>query len=116
MNRARALAGAHAGYLLATGVWPIVHRSSFERVTGRKQDFWLVRTVGGLAALCGVTLGVAALGGRRTLEARTLAAGSALVFGAADVYAGIRVSRVYFGDLIPQVAFTPVWFRSWDDE
>jgi hypothetical protein len=113
--RPRAVAGVHAGYLIGTGLWPIVHRRSFERVTGPKRDFWLVRTVGGLAALSGVTLGLAALRGGRSLEAQTLAGGSALVFGVADLYAGARVSRVYFGDLVPQVLFTPVWFRSWAD-
>jgi hypothetical protein len=113
--RARIVAGVHAGYLIGTGLWPIVHRQSFERVTGPKRDFWLVRTVGGLAALSGLTLGLAALRGRRSLEAQTLAGGSALVFGAADLYAGARVSRVYFGDLVAQLLFTPVWFRSWAD-
>ena len=29
----RLLAGLHAGYLVVTGIWPLVHRASFERVT-----------------------------------------------------------------------------------
>ena len=52
----RALAAIQAAYLVSSGVWPILHRRSFERVTGRKQDFWLVRTVGGLAAASGASL------------------------------------------------------------
>ena len=114
MRAARIVAGLHGAYLVGTGVWPILHRRSFERVTGRKHDFWLVRVVGGLAAFSGLTLGVAALRGRRSGEVQTLAAGTALVFGVADLYAGRRVSPVYFGDLVPQALFTPAWFASWD--
>ena len=114
MRGARTIASLHGGYLLGTGVWPILHRRSFERVTGRKHDFWLVRVVGGLAAVSGLTLGIAALRGRRGPEVQTLAAGSALIFVLADLYAGRRVSAVYFGDLLPQALFTPAWFVSWE--
>jgi hypothetical protein len=114
MSRPRALAGLHAGYLTASGIWPILHRESFERVTGRKRDFWLVRTVGGLAAVMGVTLGVAVLRGRRSHDAKVLAVGSAVAFGAADVYAGSRLSRVYLGDLVLQAALLPAWFAPWE--
>ncbi len=33
---------------MATGLWPLVHRRSFEAVTGRKTYWWLVNTVGSL--------------------------------------------------------------------
>jgi len=114
VRAARVVAGLHGGYLISTGIWPILHRRSFERVTRPKQDFWLVRVVGGLAGLIGLTLGIAALRGRRSPELQTLAAGSALVFAIADFYAGKRVSPVYFGDLIPQTLVTPAWFVSWE--
>ena len=35
-------------FYLATGLWPIVHLPSFERVTGRKKEKWLVKAMGGL--------------------------------------------------------------------
>ena len=59
----RAIAGIEAAYFIGTGVWPLVHRASFERLTGEKTDFWLVRTVGGLAAAAGLAKGVAAARG-----------------------------------------------------
>jgi hypothetical protein len=43
---ASTLRGLYAPYLLATGVWSLVHRRSFERVTGPKEDYWLVQAVG----------------------------------------------------------------------
>ena len=33
----RKVAGAQALYLLGTGAWPLLHRGSFEWVTGKKQ-------------------------------------------------------------------------------
>ena len=113
MSPARILAGAHAAYYVATGVWPVVHRRSFEAVTGPKRDFWLVRIVGALVAVSGITLGIAVARGRRSPEAQAVAAGSAIVFSAADVWAGLNQSRVYFADLVPQALFTPAWFVRW---
>lgn len=33
------------GYYFVTAMWPLVHLPSFERITGDKQDHWLVYTV-----------------------------------------------------------------------
>jgi hypothetical protein len=113
MRGARSVAGAHAGYLVVTGVWPLLHRRSFEAVTGRKRDFWLVRVVGGLVAVTGFALGVSVLRGHRSREAQALAAGSAAVFSVADVWAGLNQSRAYFADVPAQALFTPAWFVPW---
>ncbi|MGE3500053.1 MAG: hypothetical protein AB7N53_19505, partial [Candidatus Binatia bacterium] len=43
-------------YFFTTGVWPLIHRASFEAVTGPKVDYWLVETVGILVAVIGLTL------------------------------------------------------------
>jgi hypothetical protein len=110
---ARILAGVHAGYLIATGVWPFVHRRSFEAVTGPKREFWLVRTVGGLAAATGSTLALAALTGRRRPETVLLALASGLVFVGADVRAARTESRLYLGDSLLQLSFAPAWLLSW---
>ena len=98
---------------MATGVWPLVHRDSFEAITGPKTDFWLVRTVGGLAAVCGVVLGVSVVRGRQQPEIQLLAAAQALVFVAADVFAATSQSRVYLGDVVGQAACVPAWFVPW---
>jgi hypothetical protein len=111
----RKLAGIHAAYLIATGVWPAVHRRSFEALTGPKQDFWLVRTVGGLAAACGLTLATAAIRGRRSPELQTLACAQAIVFVAADIYASANQSRLYLADVGVQAACVLAWLRPWSE-
>jgi hypothetical protein len=113
MKGARMVAGAHAGYLMTTGIWPIVHRPSFERVTGPKRDFWLVRVVGGLVAVTGLALAMAVVRGRRSPEVQAVAAGSAVVLTAADVWAGRNQSKMYFADVPAQALFTPAWFLPW---
>lgn len=109
----RVFAGSHAAYLVATGVWPLVHRRSFEAVTGPKEDFWLVRTVGGLAAAVGASLGLAVVRGRRSPETVALALGSGLVFGLADLRAARTESRIYLGDVALQLALAPAWLAAW---
>ena len=59
-DRRRRAALLQAGYYVVTGVWPLVHRRSFERITGPKVDYWLVRTVGVLVAAIGAGLAVGA--------------------------------------------------------
>ena len=110
---ARLTAGAHAAYLIASGVWPLLDRSSFEAVTGRKQDFWLVRTVGRLAAAIGLSLGLAAVRNTKRPETVALALSSGVAFGAADVRAARTESPAYLGDLALQAFFAAAWLRPW---
>lgn len=109
----RAIAGAQAAYLVTTGIWPLVHRTSFERVTGRKQEFWLVRTVGGLASATGLALGVSAWRNSKPPEAAVAALASGVVFAVADLRAARTESRLYLVDALLQVAFAPAWLGRW---
>ena len=49
-----------SGYYVATGVWPLLNRPSFEAMTGRKVDFWLVQTVGVTVDAIGAGLALSA--------------------------------------------------------
>jgi energy-converting hydrogenase Eha subunit E len=102
----RGLLAFQAGYYVLTGLWPLVHLSSFEAVTGPKIDDWLVRMVGLLAAAIGATLGVAAARQHtRTPEAVVLAASAALAFAAIDLWYGLngRISLIYLADAAVQL-------------
>jgi hypothetical protein len=99
---------------MGSGMWPILHRRSFELVTGRKHDFWLVRTVGGLAAATGGSLAVAAARGSRSRETTILALASGVVFAIADLRAARGYSRVDLGDVLLQAVFASTWLRPWN--
>jgi hypothetical protein len=109
------VAGVHSAYLVGTGLWSLLHRRSFEAVTGPKTDFWLVRTVGGLAMVCGTVLGLSVVRGRQAPEVQLLAAAQALAFVAADAYAAATQSRMYLGDVVVQAACLPAWFVPWSE-
>jgi hypothetical protein len=93
------------GYYLVTGLWPLVHLTSFEAITGPKVDDWLVRMVGLLAAVIGTTLLVAARQGTRTREIYVLAIGSAFAFGAIDTWYALqgRIASVYLVDAVVEL-------------
>lgn len=87
-------------YYVATGCWAVVHRQSFEAISGPKRDYWLVRTVGLLAAAIGSALLAASRADRPSPEAVVLSAGAGASFAAVDVVyvARRRISPVYLGD------------------
>jgi hypothetical protein len=69
-------------------------------------DDWLVRMVGLLAAVIGVSLLVAARHGAPARETEILALGSAVAFGAIDTWYALRgrISPVYLVDAVVQLA------------
>lgn len=99
-----------AAYYLGTGIWPLLHRSSFERVTGPKVDFWLAQMVGALTTVVGASLlGCQAVTPSR--EQRRLGAGSAFAFAAIDIAFGARgrISKIYLLDALLQVPLALSW-------
>ena len=105
---------AQGAYYVATGVWPLLDRRSFEAVTGPKTDFWLVRTVGALIGVTGATMLVAAARQQPAPDTAVLAAGSAAALASVDtIYAsGGRISRIYLLDAIAELAFIAGWFAA----
>lgn len=105
------LAQAQGVAYLITGIWPIVHRRSFEAMTGPKTDYWLVRTVGALVSVVGAVL---LLGSRRSRwlpEFTLLAVGSALSLALVDIVgvAVRRISPVYLLDAVGELALVAAW-------
>jgi hypothetical protein len=109
------VAKLQARYYLSTGIWPVLHRSSFEGVTGRKQDYWLVRTVGLLAASIGLGLYAGSRDGSEVSgDMRVAAIASSVGFAGIDLVevARGRISPVYLLDLAAQVALLTAWRKS----
>ncbi|MEM5786496.1 MAG: hypothetical protein AAGU11_04200, partial [Syntrophobacteraceae bacterium] len=55
-------------YYIPTGIWPLLHMSSFLKITGPKTDLWLVNTVGLLLVVTGSVLLLAGLRNNYRLE------------------------------------------------
>ena len=103
----RKAVSVQAAYYLATGIWPLLHRRSFEAVTGPKVDFWLVRTVGVTVAAIGAGLALSVRRGRPTGDMRVTALLAAAGLAGIDVVYVLRgrISRVYLLDAAIEVAF-----------
>ncbi|WP_026464710.1 hypothetical protein [Adhaeribacter aquaticus] len=83
-------------YFFITGVWPILHITSFLLVTGPKTDIWLVKTFGLIVAIIGLSLLVAALKKEFSASVYTLGVGGAFSLMVADIYYATN-------DVIPDV-------------
>ncbi len=109
--RAR-LALAHGAYLVAAGLWPVLHLRSFARVTGPKPEGWLSKGVGVCWANLGAALLSAGARGKVSQELRLAAASTALTFAAMDFwYAGPRrrISPVYLANGALELGFAAAW-------
>jgi len=110
---ARRLARLMGWYYLVTGIWPLLHIRSFEWITGRKTDKWLVKAVGGLVTTTGATLLLAAERDAVGPEVATLAVGNAVALTAVDVVyvAKRRIRWVYLLDAVLEIALLAGWLR-----
>jgi hypothetical protein len=107
------LLAAHAAYYVATGVWPLVSRRTFERVTGPKAEFWLAQTVGVLVASIGAGLAQNLRHRDAPPELRTIAIASAAGLALIDVIfvSRGRIRRVYLADAAAEAALIAAWLR-----
>ncbi len=109
-NRRRLALRAQAAYYIVSGMWPLVSRRSFETVTGRKRDWWLVQMVGLLAMTSGIAIGIGTLGDQPSPETLALSILCAFSFATIDsVYALKRtIPRVYLADAALELAMVAV--------
>jgi hypothetical protein len=107
----RRAAFAQGVFYVATGLWPVLHLRSFEAVSGKKRDTWLVQTTGALIAAVGCALLAGAFERRRSTAVKTLGIASAATLGAADLYfvATGQIPRVYLGDAAAEAASIAGW-------
>ena len=110
--RAPAPGRLQAAYYAVSGAWPLVSYRSFELVTGRKREPWLVKTVSLLLGV--VAVAVASDPRGEVGVTRRVGVGSALALGAVDVwYAGVRrrISPIYLADAAVEAALIGLWLR-----
>jgi hypothetical protein len=105
-------------FFIATGVWPLFSFKTFEAVTGRKKEPWLVKTVGLLVSAVGLTL----IRGRhhRGRMLTELGRTPALALAGIDLwYAGVRrrIAPVYLADAIVELGLAAAWtLAAWSEQ
>lgn len=112
---ARTLLLAQGAYYVATGVWPLLDRKSFEAVTGPKVDFWLVRTVGSLSAVAGAAMLVSSARKQQpAADTAVLALGTAGALAAVDTVYSTRgrISKIYLLDAVAELGLVAMWLSA----
>jgi hypothetical protein len=110
---AETVAVAHGAFNVVGGLWPLVHRRSFEWVFGAKTDDWLQMTTGGLLASAGLAQLAAATDPKGATHARRVGLGTALTLLAVDlVYVPKgRIRPTYLLDAAMQTGWITAWLR-----
>jgi hypothetical protein len=108
------VAFVQGAYFLLTGVWPIVSIETFQMVTGRKTDLWLVKTVGLLVGVIGAVLLWAGWSGEIMAQTVAIAIGSALALTAIDVYYVARrvIAPIYLADALAELVLVAIWIAA----
>jgi hypothetical protein len=93
-------------YYITSGLWPILHMSSFEQVTGPKRDKWLVKTVGAIITAIGSTLLFSAAREPESETARNLGISTALALIGIDSIYSVRgtIPKIYLADAAVEAA------------
>ncbi len=91
-------------YYVATGLWPLVHVSSFEAITGPKRDKFTLHTAGSLIVIVGAFLLAASK--ERQPDPRFAALGVSAAIALASVVAAHarRIRPVYWLEAIVEVS------------
>jgi hypothetical protein len=102
------LALGQGAFYVVTGLWPLFHLESFEAVSGRKKEKWLVKTMGVFIAAVGGALILGAKSRRPTVPLGVL---SAAALAACDVvYAGKgQIAKTYLLDAAVESAIVLGW-------
>jgi hypothetical protein len=103
-------------YYVVSGLWPVVHASSYQHYTGGHDltDLWLLRTLGAVLAVVGLSLLWAVRRRSVAPEAVIMAGGVAAVLAIMDM-ANIAVKAyppIYCIDCLIQVGFLFGWITA----
>lgn len=107
----RQVAAVQGGYYIATGLWPLVSMVTFESVSGPKVDDWLVRTVGILVTVVGLTLLSASIKRQLGIPVVVLALGSASGLAFIDFFYAMRgvIWPIYMLDALGELLLIILW-------
>lgn len=103
----------HGGYYFISGLWPLIHMQSFMVITGPKMELWLVKTVGILILIIGMSLLVAAYQRLITLPVKIIAISTCLGLIFIDIFYTVSqvISPVYLIDAGIEFALLITWIK-----
>ena len=105
------MAAIHGVFYLTAGLWVLVDIDSFQSVTGRKTDLWLVKTVACFITLTGLLLCVTAGRRRVPVELAAVALGQNLILSSVAFVYVLKgtISTIYLFDAFIQAAMALAW-------
>jgi hypothetical protein len=100
---------------IASGLWALVAKSSYQEIHELKSDFWILTTHGVWLLLVGGVLAIAGYRRQKSLEVRLLAFGAALGLLATDLAsaATVGVAQIYYTDMMIELVFVVLWLVVW---
>jgi hypothetical protein len=105
------VAFAQGIYYVVSGGWSLVDIDSFQKLTGRKTDLWLVKTVGLLLVAIGAGLILAGM--RKEFEPALIliGIGSAAALLAVELFYVLNrvIPRIYLLDAAVEAGFVAAW-------
>lgn len=113
MENSRSFALLSGVMYLLSGLWPVLHMRSFEAVSGRKTDKWLVKTVGLLLAGVGLTQILSSQLRRPSMEVAVLSTLVPAALAGIDVWyvSRRRISWVYALDAAMELVIAARWLQ-----
>ncbi|MDR7127850.1 putative membrane protein [Algoriphagus sp. 4150] len=98
-------------YFLATGIWPLISMSTFLKITGPKNDLWLVKVVGVLIGVIGMVLLTASFNKKRNNPVILLAISSSIALASIDVifYLSKTIPTIYLLDAVIECVIIILW-------
>lgn len=108
------VARVQGSFYVASGLWPLLHRRSFEAVFGPKQDYWLATTVGLLLAGTGATQLTAPTTPDGLATVRRVGVSTAAALACVDVVnvSRRRIPATYLLDAAAELGWLWAWARS----
>ena len=98
-------------YFIITGLWPVFHIESFFKVTGPKQEIWLVKGFGILITSIGIPLIISSYLNDQSVSMKLLGVLTVIALAGVDIYYVSKkdIPPIYLLDAVIEIGFVIAW-------